>query len=116
MNRSEKIKYLESLLSGEINLIHDKEKFIWFTPDGIRYSETDIGAKDGISITEEQFVNINSEKDLIFISGIAMPLFKLKGSVKVFTENLHPDFMETVIKSLTPGAEPNFEDLFGKIE
>lgn len=116
MNRSEKIKYIESLLSGKINLFQDKVKYIWFTPDGIRYSEEDIGAKEGINISVEQFKKINGENDLIFISGIALPPFALKGSVKVFTKNLQPDFMETVIESLAPGAEPDFEDLFGKIE
>ena len=83
MNRSEKIKYLESLLAGELNVIQEETKFIWFKPDGIHCGKT-ISAKDGILITKEQFLKIHGKHDLIYISGVPMPDIEFKTVVKQF--------------------------------
>ena len=111
MNRAEKIKYVESLLSGEINPIQEKKKYFWFRPDGIFYGEEDTPPADGMKITKEQLLKINGKKDIIFLSDEPKPDFELKGSVTRFID------IDDIIKSLTPseyGGRPDgyFESKF----
>jgi hypothetical protein len=72
MNRAEKIKYLESLLSGNENLTQAKLKWIEIRQDGIYYKND----KEYILITEEKFHKINGDQDVIFLN-IPMPDYKI---------------------------------------
>lgn len=83
MTRSEKIKFIESVINGEFDVPKNTMKFIWITDSGITFSFEKLSPQYGMKITKETFLRINGQEDIVFLCTKETDL-PLQGSVKRF--------------------------------